>query len=278
MNGVNWHCLYGVDQARLHAARVQAHFAVQWLARAARAYIPARANDEQTNLGWDDGLAGFVTHALPDGARLGLKVADLSLTILQGAGADPSNVLPLDGCGDAQVRAWLGRHLAARGLDPDALDAPSPYEMPAPESVAVYAAGELAELLSALAVWYSNANAALGLARLDIIGRNLEAPPVRCWPHHFDLDTLVTVAPSRTTGVGFSPGDDFYDEPYFYVSLHPSPDVASLPRLPAIGHWHATPFTAAIVTARRIVEAEDQKREIEAFLQAAVEIAIKALS
>jgi len=88
----------------------------------------------------------------------------------------------------------------------------------------------------------------------------------------------VTVAPSRTTGVGFSPGDDFYDEPYFYVSLYPAPDVASLPRLPAIGHWHATPFTAAIATAGRIVEAEDQRREVEAFLRAAVGIAIKVSS
>jgi hypothetical protein len=50
------------------------------------------------------------------------------------------------------------------------------------------------------------------------------------------------------------------------------------PNLPAIGHWHATPFTTAIASARRIVEGEDQKREVEAFLHAAVEISIGALS
>jgi hypothetical protein len=277
MNSVNWHRLHGVDRAQLHAARVHAHFAAQWLARAARAYIPARADDDHTNLGWDDALAGFVTHALPDGARLGLRLADVTLAVLEGEGANPSGMLPLDGCGDAQARAWLGRQMAARGLDPDALDAPSPYEMPAPGSVAVYAAVALAEFLGMLAAWYSNANAALGAVRTDIIARHLDAPPVRCWPHHFDLDTLVTVAPGRTTGVGFSPGDDFYDEPYFYVSLYPAPDVTSLPRLPAIGHWHATPFTAAIATASRIAEAADQLREVEGFLHDAVEIAIKAL-
>jgi hypothetical protein len=106
----------------------------------------------------------------------------------------------------------------------------------------------------------------------------LEVPPVRCWPHHFDLDTLVTIAPGRTTGIGFSPGDEFYNEPYFYVSLDPEPDEASLLPLPAIGHWHRTPFTAAIATARRIVEAKDQKREVEGFLHEAMEIAIKVLS
>jgi hypothetical protein len=278
MSSLNWHPLHGVDPGRLSAARVQAHFATQWLARAALAYIPARPDDSHSNLGWDDRFGGLVTHALPDGARLGLNVADLTLTILDGAGADPSNTLALDGCRDAQVRAWLDGRMAARGLDPLALDATPPYEMPAPAGGAAYAAAHLAEFLGALAVWDSNANAALGVSWLELIGRNLDAPPVRCWPHHFDFDTLVTLVPGRTMGVGFSPGDHFYDEPYFYVSLYPGPDVASLPRLPAIGHWHANRFIAAIATARRIVEAKDQKRSVEAFLHDAIEIAIKALS
>jgi hypothetical protein len=278
MSSAIWHRLIDVDEAGLSRARVQAHSAVQWLARAARAYIPARPNDGHTSLGWSDGFRGFVTHALPDGVRLGLKVTDLTLTVLGHAGGDATNMLPLDGCDDAQVRAWLGRQLAARGLDPSALDDASPYEVPALANGAVYAATGLANLLGVLAVWYSNANAALRASRLDVLERNLEAPPVRVWPHHFDLDTLVTIAPGRTAGIGFSPGDDFYNEPYFYVSLYPGPDVATLPPLPAIGHWHATPFTAAIARARRIVEAEDQKRAVEAFLRAAVEIAIRALS
>jgi hypothetical protein len=278
MSGVVWHHLIGVDEAGLSRARVQTHLAAQWLGRAALAYIPARPNDSHTNFGWDDVFGGFITHALPDGTRLGLKVTDLTLTVLEHTGADAAIMLPLGGCSDAQVRAWLGRQMAARGLDPHALDEPTPYEAPALANGALYEAAGLANLLGVLAVWYSNANAALGACRLDIIKNNLEVPPVRCWPHHFDLDTLVTIAPGRTSGVGFSPGDDFYNEPYFYVSLHPGPDEASLFPLPAIGHWHTTPFTAAIATARRIVEAKDQKGEVEGFLHEAVEIAIKVLS
>jgi hypothetical protein len=100
---------------------------------------------------------------------------------------------------------------------------------------------------------------------------------VRCWPHHFDLDTLVTVAPGRTSGIGFEPGDEHYDEPYFYVSVYPAPDAASSPPLPAIGHWHTTHFTAAIAAAQRIVAAKDQGGAVEEFLQTAVDAAIKAL-
>jgi hypothetical protein len=277
MSSMNWRPLDAVDQARLSSARTQAHIAAQWLARAARAYNTAQPDDGHTNLGWDDAFGGLATRALPDGARLGLRVADLSLAVLDGASAHPAQVFPLGGRGDAQARAWLGRQMAARDLDPSALDAPLPYEAPALASGAVYAAADLAPFLE-LAVWYANANGALGAIRLELIARNLPAPPVRCWPHHFDLDTLVALAPGRTTGVGFSPGDHFYDEPYFYVSLYPGPDVATLPPLPAVGHWHADQFTAAVATARRIVETEDQKRDVEAFLRAAVEIAIRALS
>jgi hypothetical protein len=277
MSSVVWHHLVGVDEAGLCRVRVRTHLAAQWLARAALAYIPARPNDSHTNFGWNDAFGGFVTHSLPDGARLGLKVTDLTLTVLEHTG-DATVMLPLRGCSDAQVRAWLGRQMAARGLDPRALDEPTTYEVPAPANGALDEAGGLANLQGVLAVWYSNANAALGACRLDIIKKDLEAPAVRCWPHHFDLDTLVTIAPGRTTGIGFSPGDEFYNEPYFYVSLDPEPDEASLLPLPAIGHWHRTPFTAAIATARRIVEAKDQKGEVEGFLHEAMEIAIKVLS
>src|SRR5882672_5589263 len=109
MSTMNWNPVHRVDQARLSAARVQAHVAVQWLARAAYAYIPAQPDACHSNLGWDDGFDGLVTHALPDGMRLGLNVSDLALAILDGASAAPSLVLPLDGAHDAEVRAWLGR-------------------------------------------------------------------------------------------------------------------------------------------------------------------------
>ena len=110
----------------LHAARLQAHYAAQWLARAARAYVPAQPHDGHTNLGWDDAFGGLTTHPLPDGSRLGLRIADLTLAFLD---AHP-HALPLDGRADAEVRTWLGGHVAARNLAAGKLDDPSPYAMP----------------------------------------------------------------------------------------------------------------------------------------------------
>ena len=81
----------------------------------------------------------------------------------------------------------------------------------------------------------------------------------------------------RTMGIGFSPGDEYYDEPYFYVSLHPAPDATKHAPLPAAGHWHTHEFVAAIATAGRISTAGDQEAETAAFLAAAAEIGIKTL-
>jgi hypothetical protein len=137
------------------------------------------------------------------------------------------------------------------------------------------------EVLGELATWYGNANLVLGETRKRLVARELDAPPVRCWPHHFDLDTLIYLhrdEPVRTMGVGFSPGDEYYDEPYFYVSMHPEPDVAMLPPLPMIAHWHAQDFTAVIAPASRIVASKDQRAEVEGYLTVAIEAAIGVLS
>src|SRR5436309_2657056 len=122
-----WKPLRTIERGRLSEARLAAHCAVQWLARAARAYIPPRADDSHTNLGWDQALGGLTTHPLPDGSRLALHITDMTLLLL---GAR-SGELSLQDRSDADIRAWLALRLSAKGLDPSALDKPLPYDMPA---------------------------------------------------------------------------------------------------------------------------------------------------
>jgi hypothetical protein len=116
-----------------------------------------------------------------------------------------------------------------------------------------------------------------------MIGRKFAASPVRCWPHHFDLATLTTLSARNADGngyigVGLSPGDEYYEEPYFYVSVYPEPDPAVLSSLPTLGHWHLRDFMAAVATAHNIVAAKNQQAETDYFLRAAVDSVIKVLS
>lgn len=272
-----WRPLATLDRGSLHEARLQAHYAVQWLARGARACVPPRPDDSHTNLGWDEAEGGFSTHPLLDGARLHLRISDLTLVILNTAGKPPW--LSLDGRTDADVRAWLGRELSAKRFDPNKLDEPSPYEMPA-HTIATGAKYSVANLIGALrdlSVWYANANSLLSHVRQKLSARGLSAPIVRCWPHHFDLDSLISLGGDKTTGMGFSPGDDYYDEPYFYISIYPEPEGMTLPEMPPIGHTHTHEFLAAIALASKIVTEKDQVKQTEAFVMASVEAAIKLL-
>ncbi len=276
-SGPLWRPIAGLDRGKLQEARLQAHYAAQWLARGARAYISPRSDDSHTNLGWDNAQGGLCTHALTDGTWLGLRISDLTLMLL-GVARDGSS-LSLEGSTDADARAWLGQQCAARGLDARKLDHPSPYEMPAHAiaSGAKYTPGKLIDALRDLAAWYANANGLLGDVGQLLAARKLNAPTVRCWPHHFDLDSLVSLGNDRTTGLGFSAGDEYYDAPYFYVTIYPEPSPAALPKLPALGHWHTRDFIAAVAPAGKIVAAKDQRKETEAFVVASVEAAINLL-
>ncbi|MGB8484791.1 MAG: hypothetical protein WCD67_00845, partial [Xanthobacteraceae bacterium] len=96
--GSDWMPLHGIDQRRLSDARLQAHYAVQWLVRFARAYVPPQPDDGHTNLGWDSALGGFTTHPLKDGTWLSLKITDLTLALHIGDGRTHFQSFSLDGC------------------------------------------------------------------------------------------------------------------------------------------------------------------------------------
>jgi hypothetical protein len=283
MGGLDWRPLHGINRGRFGEGRLQAHYAVQFLARAARAFIPPLPDDGHTNMGWDGRLGGFTTHRLKGELRVGLRIADLTLTLL-GDGARSAQAFPLNGRTDAQARAWLGEILAVLGFDVSRLDAPAPYEMPAYaiSGGAVYDTAGIADALAELVSWFANADLSLGFIRDEMIARKFTVSPLRCWPHHFDLAALIALDPgpdgkARSVNAGLSPGDVYYDEPYFYVSPYPYPGAAALPNLPKLGHWHTRDFTAAVATAGQVLAAKDRRAETESFLRVAVEASIKAL-
>jgi len=278
MSGSRWRAPARVDRGRLSEARLMAHHAAQWLARAGRAFIAPKPDDSHSNLGWDDALGGLMAHPLPDGSWVALRLGDL--TLLSATPRGEAQSFSLDGRTDADARGWLGELVGARGLDAQRLDAPSPYEMPASGIAAGARYAADGDALNVLATWYANANSLLGETRSSLTRRGLAAPVVRCWPHHFDLDSLACFPAKgadavRTMGVGFSPGDEHYDEPYYYVSVYPAP--AARPILPAGAHWHTDGFTAAVATASELSMLADQRRAAEDYLAAATAFAIREL-
>lgn len=279
-----WRNLRAIDKSRLSEARLQAHHAIQWLARATRAYIPPQPDDSHTSLIWDRDIDGFKTQPLKNGLRLSLQISNLTLALSGGDGAAGVQTIFLSGRTNAEVRKWLGDRLAGLSTGIGDLDTPLPYKIPA-HAIAkgtAFDAVSSAEGLAELTAWFSNAEILLGEIQRQLIERKLAASPVCCWPHHFDLAVLTTLpkhgaAETGYVGIGLSPGDEYYDEPYFYVSVYPRPDPKMLPTLPMFGHWHTHEFMAAVVPAHKIVAAGNQQSETAEFLQCAVDAALKLL-
>ena len=281
MAGSAWRPVRGGDSGRLREARLQAHHALQWLARAGRAFVPPRPEDLHTNLDWDDTLDGFVTHPLTDDLRLGLRLTELTLVVV---GASEQVSLNLDGRTDADARLRLGELLTAHDLDPARLDTKPPYEIPdhAVAHGAAYDARGLSDALADLAAWFANADRSLGRVREQMTARGLAPSPVRTWPHHFDMATLTPLKRgnaehTRSVTAGLSPGDEHYEAPYFYVGPYPYPDPTKLTALP-FGHWHTRGFTAAVLPASKIIAMSDRQATGDDFLDAAVAAAIRALA
>ena len=252
-----WAQLGGVAPRDLTETRLQLHWASQLVAAVGSSLVAAKPDDSHTALTYDVERALLVsaeTETSP-GRRVALSVPDFRLVLLDDELREVAGCT-LDGKTLHQGLDWLGGELSASALSvPD-------YDMPhhAIRDGAAFR-WERPEAFNELALWFKNTARVL---------RNLDIGDDLCWPHHFDLAAVMTLGGDKTIGVGLSPGDSSYDEPYWYVAPWPHPAAGDLPELP-MGHWHTEGFVAAILTGSDITAKGDgQAARVDAFLSATI--------
>ncbi|MBW2686630.1 MAG: hypothetical protein JRE19_12050 [Deltaproteobacteria bacterium] len=210
-----------------------------------------------------------------DGTQSSVLVFEgLELLVLDG-GRERSS-MQLAGHTLQQALAWLGEEIAG---DESAISLPV-HEMPShPVGEGGVFSDAGAQPRTELAAWFANAFSSIR----GVVAGEPAASSVRCWPHHFDVASLMTLdagvgaEEARSIGVGFSPGDGSYDQPYFYVTPWPYPDGEELPPLAAGAQWHRTGWTGAVwtgavLTAERLISVPlaDQQRTADEALERAV--------
>jgi len=264
-----WTRLGAVAPSALSDARLELHHAAQIAVSAAISYLPARPDDSHTALTWSPERDALTTEPITSagGLRIALRLADLTLHAVRDGGVVRSLALP--GRTIADAHAWLGDVAKDAGLDPDRLTARKHYTIPS-HAVATGSAfsRESAEQFSELARYWSNAAGYLE----ELARRTQGASPVRTWPHHFDIATLIELPgePRRTVGVGQSPGDESYGEPYWYVGPYPYPSTEALPPIEGGGHWHTAGWIGAALPAHDYIDASDQRGQVASFVESAV--------
>jgi len=262
---MTWSRLGAVTAPRLAAARLELHWAAQVLCAAADGWIDHAADDSHTSMTWDSSLRALVGARAPSELALALAVDSFELLALRGAATASRFALAGSTLGDAL--AWADREEAtAASAAPRAIAART-YDMPAH---AVSSGGTFtrdADALGELGAWYG-----AGMLALAGVG----GIPLRVWPHHFDLGTIVYLdQPGERApqiGVGLSPGDSYYAEPYFYLTPYPIRDGAAFAPLAAGGFWRREGWTGAVLTASALLAADASGRAARAasFLESAL--------
>lgn len=251
-------------------ARLQVHWAAQVIAAAGAAHVAARPDDSHRNLEWLPELGVFAGNAATEDPsfRLALSPYTVELFLLDDEGEEDLSIglggESLDSAlrwAESAISDYTGR--AVRTLERPEYELPDHPVAHSGEFMAADAD------LNAVQAWYANAYLALSELTDSIEG----AAPVRCWPHHFDIATLITLPGSdgKSVGVGMTPGDGSYADPYWYVSPWPYPETRDLPEL-AAGHWHTEGWIGAVLEADELVAASDQHELLTSFLQNAVAV------
>lgn len=272
---------------RLVDARLELHHALQLVVSAAISHLPRVADDSHTNLGWHEESRALLTHELPvpgGAVRVGIRPIDCTIVVRDERNGQVSDV-PLRGRTVADAERNLVERLGQYGLDEMRWESRKHYTIPHHDVAtgarfAADAGGAHAELDR---LFHNAHELASAVARETPGG----APP-RCWPHHFDLATLIAL-PARgtkaapTIGVGVEPGDETYAEPYVYVGPSPHPPVSALRPLGAGGHWHTTGWVGAVLTrdALRSLDGDDSRSQgarVLWFVREAIEASRVALA
>lgn len=256
---MTWKRLGTVSPSELSGARLQLHWAAQLVSAPGVSLLSPEEDYSHTNLVWDPELgvlSGRNVGSVP--LRAALVFEGLELLVLDAERERSS--MRLAGHTVRRGLSWLAQELAG---DDAALALPV-HDMPShPVGEGGVFSDAGARARSELAAWFANASSLI----LEVAADEATASPVRCWPHHFDVATLITLdagvgaEEARSIGVGFSPGDGSYDQPYFYVTPWPYPDVTHLPSLSGDMDWHTSGWTGAVLTAERLVSVPPGEQE-----------------
>jgi hypothetical protein len=263
---------YIFNSSELAQARTQLHYAIQPLAATAAALCEQKEDSSHLALYWDDNL-GFKTQVINSiqSCRIVLDPITLTLEIV----GDLNQVISIFALSDrtlSEAFDWI--RTVVKGLG-GAAELITPISYPPddfPDSdLARSATFQPQTVTTNLAEYYVSANQILQ----EIVKQENGSSPVRIWSHHFDIATLITLPNQEdgtlTVGVGLSPGDTGYDEPYWYVTPYPYPENReNLPILDGNGFWHTSGWVGAVLTASQFGEPNASIDQIKTFVNSAI--------
>ena len=272
-----WEQIQPGHSPKLGDSRRQFHHAAQFATAAGISYLPPKPDDSHTNLEWLSEFRALFSREIPGNVpfRIGVRPADLALLVVPQPAARV-NLLDLNGCTISDATRWLQGRIDALGADSSRYTLKRHYEIPS-HPVAngrVFDSSDQSSF-GEIDRWFANGFSFFS----DLARRTAGSSEVRCWPHHFDIGALIAEGPRHSIGVGLEPGDNYYDEPYFYLNMNPQPSIelTRLRRLAGDGSWHTKDWIGAVLPGSRLREGPNQASQVHEFFSSAVAAAREIL-
>lgn len=279
----SWQLIGKIEPQHLIESRLRLHYAIQFIAATGSALAEPLPDYSHTSLAWNPDLKVFVGAVIHAAKSFQVALDPVSLiSIILDKHGETIAMFPLEGKTLVEGMDWHKKQISQLGADADKIVFLSypPDDFP-DRAIAHGAAFDTSQVAGRqeLANYYANTHQLLQ----EIVAETEDASPIHTWPHHFDMATLISIPGQKngepmTVGVGVSPGDKSYDEPYWYVSPYPYPDTTSLPKLAGRGFWHTQHWVGAVLTASQVTadSAPAQAEQVSSFLHSAVKVS-KAL-
>ncbi|HLW74768.1 MAG TPA: DUF5996 family protein [Gammaproteobacteria bacterium] len=250
---LDWKPIGKVKPEKLTSTRRTLHLAAQAVANLGRSYLPAPEDYGNISLRWIPKFNGLAGQPVPAGTSqllAALSFDPLEWLLLDAKAATLAKV-PLAGKTLAQLESAVRAELKRHGLDETRYTVKPPFQV---EATPLLEGGNFSpewdvDERRELAAYYTGADMVLRALAAEFPG----ASGPRCWPHHFDYALLMKLDAgshenARSVGLGMSPGDQYYDQPYFYSTPWPYP-TGPLPPLPKPASWHTQEWTGAVLRA-----------------------------
>lgn len=277
-----WKHTGSIELDAMRDARLQAHIAAHLTAGPAKVFSVAQPDHAHLSLHWHPEFGEFSTGIMhgPVG-MMSLQLSSMTISVTA-IGRDDAELV-LHGQTLAEAQAAIAQEISKSPHDGEIPSIPAPKAWPE-HAVAHGAKFDCSDAAAfeELARHFNNAEVVLK----PFADLRPDAAPVRTWPHHFDMATLISLdfgvdpETARSINVGFSPGDDQYPEPYWYVVPYPDPKRAAMPGLPRNGAWHLVGWTGAILKASsygHLDSPSEQQAEVAGFLDTAYDVCLAVL-
>jgi len=254
----------GIDKRKLEESRKNLHQAIQLIGAFPRNFLTPDPTDASASLLWNKDLQALES-ILVGKYQLGLSFADFSLYLSE-AGSVKETV-KLDGISVVEAMSQLVAVLSKYGLSGDQYNLELPYEIESYDYNQPLKVDTVA--LSEFSILYANTNEVL----IQVVSENVNAYDIRCWPHHFDLATLIPLKfdgngeLQQSIGVGLSPGDEGIDEPYLYVNIWPNVALAKLQKHSLNnGNWNLAGWSGAVLRYTSLLSVDNQEESFVNFI------------